>query len=103
MGEGIRIPLANDVNISQIANDYVLCGREIKNTVKNACISVALDKRDWVSQNDLRQACENTIKEREKVYSAKDQTNMHEKADITPKQQEVLKDAIQKSLNKSNI
>lgn len=101
-GDNIRIPLAEDVDITRIANDFVLCGREIKNTVKNACISVALAKRDIVTQNDLVIACENSVKEREKVYSAKDQTNMHDKPALDEKQQSVLKNAIQKQLDHAN-
>lgn len=96
--EHIHIPLGNDIDIEKIAKDYELCGREIKNTVKNACVSVALSKRDIVMQKDIVEACEETVNERKKVNLAKDQTDMRSSsADAASK--EKLKEALQKKLD----
>ena len=73
----IRVPLTDDVNIREIAEKYDFCGREIKNTVKNACVSVALSGRDQVSQSDFIKACDRTLDEKEKVASATDHTQMN--------------------------
>ena len=94
----IHIPLGNDIDIVKIASDYELCGREIKNVVKNTCVSVALSGQDVVMQNDIISACEKVIKEREKVYSAKDHTNMHG-ISVLDEKKEKLKAAIEKKLN----
>lgn len=72
--ESIHIPLAQDVNVRELAEKFEFCGREIKNSIKNACIAVALDKRDVVTQSNFIKACERTFDEREKVITATDHT-----------------------------
>ena len=47
------MPLAGDVDIDYLAETYELCGREIKNVIKSACVAVALKKREIVSQQDF--------------------------------------------------
>lgn len=70
----IRIPLGQDVDVNYLAQKYDFCGREIKNTVKRACIAVAMKKRDTVCQVDFVSACEKTLLEREQIRSANDHT-----------------------------
>lgn len=41
----VHVPLADDVDIDYLAENFELCGREIKNAVKNACVSAALRKK----------------------------------------------------------
>ena len=74
----IHIPLANDVDVRKLAHDFEFCGREIKNSIKNACVSVALDKRNVVTQSDFEKACKATLEEREKVISATDHTTIND-------------------------
>ena len=58
----------------KLAEKYDFCGREIKNTVKNTCVAVALKNGSIVSQIDFIKACDNTLKEKEKFISASDHT-----------------------------
>lgn len=95
MGKNLRIPLADDIDLSQLAKDYVFCGREIKNSVRDACVTVALAGRDLVSQNDLIKSSEKTIAESAKVMNAED----HTKANLTEEQRTALKDAMQKKID----
>lgn len=96
----IRIPLAPDIDIPSIAEEFELCGREIKNSVKNACIAVALAGRDVVGQNDLVSAAKQTLSERERVYAAKDQTGISPgKLDDTT--QKNLRQILQKKLDEN--
>lgn len=93
----IHVPLANDVDIDCLADNYELCGREIKNVVKNACVSVALKKKDIVSQQDFIYACEKAVDERKRVNSAKDQTRIGNDSSATDRKE--LSDAIQRKID----
>ena len=97
----IRIPLSDDVDISAISMEYEFCGREIKNSVKNACISVALDNRNEVMQRDLIFACERTKSESEKAIFATDHTKTTVQK-LDSEQNTALKEAIQAKLNTNN-
>ena len=72
--EKIHVPLDSDVDIDYLASKYEFCGREIKNSVKNACIAAALNKQEKVTQKDFIKACEMTKEETLRVISAKDYT-----------------------------
>lgn len=91
----VHIPLNKDVNISKIAKDYEFCGRDIKNAVKDACISAVLKGRDIVIQKDLIEACELAKTEIEKVAAAKDYSCIQSAAANIEKQN-VLKNLISK-------
>lgn len=99
-GENIHIPLGDDLNISELAEKYVFCGRDIKNAVKNACVSAALNGKDIVTQSDFMKACEKTKLESEKVIQANDHTNM--KASLSKEQSDALKSVLQKKMDAAN-
>lgn len=98
----VHIPLADDVDVTVLAEKYDLCGREIKNAVKNACVSAALKKKDLVSHEDFIKACERVVEERIQVISAKDQTHM---GNIIPSEgaKDKLKQTLQKKINSGEI
>lgn len=98
-GKGLHIPLASDIDISSLAEKYEFCGREIKNSVKDACVSAAIKGKNIVSQSDLIKASEKTKIESEKVLKAEDHTKS---AVLTPNQSEALKNAVQKKLDTSS-
>lgn len=59
VGEGsvkLNIPLASDIDIGVLA-EFDFCGRDIRNAVKQACISVVVRGDDIVCQSDLLNAC----------------------------------------------
>lgn len=94
----VHIPLTSDVDVDFLAEQYELCGREIKNVVKNACVSAALKKSKVVSHRDFITASEKAIDERKRVNSAKDQTKM---GDSIPSEEtkERLKEALQRKID----
>ncbi len=98
----IHVPLAADVDVTYLAENYEFCGREIKNAVKNACVSAALKKQEIVTQQDFINACVNAVEERKRVNSAKDQTKMGDSV-ATEEKKERLKEAIQKKLDAGTI
>lgn len=90
----VHVPLATDVNVNFLAERYELCGREIKNVVKNACVSAALKKKEIVSQQDFIEASVKAIDERNRVNSAKDQTKIDDSISSEAKR-ERLKEMMQ--------
>lgn len=94
-GPGLNIPLSSDIDIDELAEKYVFCGREIKNSVKDACVTVAMAGRNEVCQSDLIKAADKTKIESEKVLKAND----HTKAQISDEQKKELTDALQKKLD----
>ena len=97
-GPGLRIPLDENVDISELSEKYVFCGREIKNSVKDACVTVAIAGREKVSQEDLLKAAEKTKIESEKVLKADD----HTQSKLFEEKKEVLKNVMQKKLDENS-
>lgn len=56
-GIRLNIPLAQDIDLEQLS-DFDFCGRDIRNAVKQACISVVSQGRELVCQQDLMNACQ---------------------------------------------
>lgn len=98
----IHVPLAADVDLDYLADNYELCGREIKNVVKNACVSAALRKNGFVCQGDFKDAAARAIEERNRVNTAKDQTKIGSDA-VSEEKKAILKEAIQKKLDEGKI
>lgn len=73
-GEGMRIPLGGDVDTEALAEKYEFCGREIKNAVKDSCVTAAMNGRDIITQSDLVKSCEKAKKEAESIRNADDHT-----------------------------
>ncbi|MBP1566195.1 MAG: ATP-binding protein [Oscillospiraceae bacterium] len=98
-GDGLRIPLSEDVNLDELAEKYVFCGREIKNSVKDACVTVAISGRDLVCQADLIKASEKTKVESEKVLKSEDHTKSVKMSD---EQKKAVTEVMQKKIDESN-
>lgn len=96
-GNGINIPLADDVNTSTLAEQYEFCGRDIRKAVISACVSVAMHDGNIVTQADFLKSCEKIKDEEERLANAEDHTKSNGKA-LTPTQQDILKTAIKSKL-----
>ncbi len=98
-GKGIKLPLADNINLDELADKYVFCGREIKNAVKDACVTVAISNNDLIQQEDLLKAAEKTKTESERVLKAED----HTKSIVLNDTQKIeIKEAMKKSLSNNN-
>ena len=71
----LRIPLTDDVD-TDILSDYEFCGRDIRNAVKQACITTVMKGKEAVDQTELVQACERTSSELESIHKATHQVQM---------------------------
>lgn len=98
-GKGIKLPLADNINLDELADKYVFCGREIKNAVKDACVTVAISNNDLIQQEDLLKAAEKTKTESEKVLKAEDHTKS---IILNDTQKNEIKEAMKKSLSNNN-
>ena len=96
--QAVGTVIAEFGNLDELAEKYVFCGREIKNSVKDACVTAAINKKEIVCQQDLLNASEKTKIESAKVIKAEDHTKA---INITEKQKNDLKDAMQKKINNS--
>lgn len=70
----LKIPLANDVDTSLLAEKYEFVGREIRNAVIKSCVRAAMEKKDVVEQKDFIYGCEVISKEKETLELAQDYT-----------------------------
>ena len=96
----VHVPLAEDVDIPTLSKEYEFCGREIKSAVKSACIAVALDNRNEVTQEDLIMACDITREETLKVTSANDHT-VSKVAPLEAERKKALMDIMQQKIETS--
>lgn len=98
----VRIPLAADVDILSLAKDYDFCGREIKNSIKDACVKAALNGQDYVSQADFVYACNKIMNERNRVLASQDHTKT-EVVQLTDSQRTALKESLQAQIDKNAV
>ena len=100
MGDGLRIPLSDDVDTHALAENFAFCGREIKSSVKDACVITAMNGWESVGQDTLLKSAEKVRIESAKVLQANDHT-VSKKVEPTQAQREAIQEAIQNKLNAS--
>ena len=101
-GKNIKIPLASDVDIAKLAKEFDFCGREIKNSIKDACVNAAMKNQDFVTQDNFVYACNKTLNEKNRVLASQDHTKSEKTEDIDSKKS-IIKDILQKKLDNSDI
>ena len=93
----LNIPLSENVDTQELAEIYDFSGREIRNAVVSACVSVAMAKREIVEQADFLKASDKISEEKKALLKAKDYTKGE---DLIKK---ALQDKIKKSGGKQNV
>lgn len=76
----LNIPLAQDIDLDEIAEKFQFCGRSIRKAVIAGCVKCASEERAEVCQNDFINACEKILQEEENVKKAKNKINDNIKA-----------------------
>ena len=71
-GNGIHVPLADDVDTHELAEKFEFCGREIKKAVRDACLNTAIHGRNTVTQSDFTRACLKILQEAKDLSEAED-------------------------------
>lgn len=73
----LNIPLAEDVDLKELAERFPVCGRDIRNSVVNACVAAKRQSMEYVTQNCLAQAVQVEMERQEDVLNAEDHTAVH--------------------------
>ena len=100
--KNLRIPLASDVDVIELGQKYVLCGRDIRNTVVKACVDARRNGAATVDQACLCRAAENTLRRQTELMQEEDQTAI-QKPHAEYKKVEVpydIKEKIAEGINK---
>lgn len=95
----LKVPLAGDVDLHQLAEKYELCGREIRNSVVSACVNACRDGKTEVDMSCLCEAANQIISSRQDVQNAEDYTAQVKKAEpvkLTPDEKGLLTAAVQR-------
>lgn len=61
-GNGLRIPLADDVDTNLLAKKFELCGRDIREAVKYACVRAAASGCEKVSLAHFEAGCNTVVR-----------------------------------------
>lgn len=92
----LNIPLAQDINLAQLS-EFDFCGRDIRNAVKQACISVVVRGEDLVCQKDLIEACQRIRDELEALARASERH--HSVRPVTGEEQKEIAQKIKDKLS----
>ncbi len=92
----LKIPLADDVDEAELAANYELCGREIRNCVVSACVKSCIEGLSQVDQAHLRRSAEDEMKRRHEVNTAEDHTKLQKSP-----AQAMLAKVVQDQVNKA--
>lgn len=90
--KSLRIPLAEDVDTAVLGEKYVLCGRDIRNTVVEACVDARRNSADVVDQACLCRAAENTVRRQNELMQEEDQTGLQRETQLGYKKVDVPQD-----------
>lgn len=69
-GNGLNIPLTDDIDVLKLSENYDFCGREIRKAVVSACVKCAMRGHDKLNMQSLLEACEQIKKEEESIKNS---------------------------------
>ena len=73
----LNIPLAEDVDLKELAERFPVCGRDIRNSVVNACVAAKRQGMRYVTQDCLVRAVQVEMQRQENVLNAEDHTDAY--------------------------
>lgn len=85
-----KLPLADDVDVDELASIEPLCGREIRNAVVDAAVQAATAGRRSVARRDLHEAVERIVSGR---FAGRTQAQVHE---LSPEEQRAVEAALRR-------
>lgn len=81
-GRRLAIPLSKDVNITELAEKFDLCGRDIRNAVIDACVEACQNGKDCVDQECLRFGAQARMDSNNAIEKASDYTSVSSKDSV---------------------
>ena len=97
----LKIPLADDVDLAELAKAYEVCGREIRNAEVNACVEARMQKSPFVTNQHLVNAINWEISRAKNLAEAKDHTDLQLKEENQATLERIISDKIIKSKERS--
>lgn len=88
----LKIPLASDVDLKELAEKYEFAGRNIRNCVVEACVLAHERKQDTLTQACLIEAADSIMQQIERMEKATDTTG--KSASLTREQKKILAQSI---------
>ena len=73
-GYDLAIPLSEDVDVQELAEEFDLCGRDIRNAVVDACVEACMRGMDKVDQDCLRFGARSRCESNAAIARADDHT-----------------------------
>ena len=103
-GNGIRIPLASDIDTEVLSRQYDFCGREIRKAVVSACVNVAMRGGNLVTQDDFLKAADRIVEEDNALKTTRDYTKASVKNSSTLDKEalDVFKDVVKEKIREHN-
>lgn len=96
-GVKLQIPLADDVDLHELAKKYEIVGRDIRNATVDACVRTCAMGRKRVDMATICQAVEAIIVGNDKALHAQDHTT--KSISLTSEQQDIIADEMQRELD----
>lgn len=96
-GVTLQIPLADDVDLPELAKKYEIVGRDIRNATVDACVRTCAMGRKRVNMATICQAVEAIIAGNDKALHAQDHTT--KSISLTSEQQDIIADEMQRELD----
>lgn len=91
-GHRLAIPLSTDVDIDELAQNYDLCGRDIRNAVIDACVEACQSGKEFVDQECLRFGAQARVDSNDAIAKASDHTSIDTKDGIAKLMENKLKE-----------
>lgn len=93
----VKIPLADNVDIDALGNEFVLCGRDIRSAVVDACVAARSKGMPQLDQETIRFAAQNIVKRNEEIAKEEDQTaivRQKSSKPISPEARKIIAEAM---------
>ena len=81
-GNGLKIPLSDDIDVFKLSNEYDFCGREIRKAVISACVKSAMRGKNMLDMQLLLDSCEQIKKEEDAIKKEHSATLSLDKLDM---------------------
>lgn len=96
-GVELKVPLAEDVDIHALAEEFPVVGRDIRNSVVDACVRAASNGQETVNMDCLRIAVNAVVERNKTAMTADDHTR--NVVQMTDQEKDFAVEALQKKLD----
>lgn len=95
----LNIPLADDIDINELAKRFVLSGRDIRESVIDACVEACRQKKPQVDMDCLCKATQHRLEDKKKALTASDHTV---NVELTDQEKDLLVEGLQRQYDEDH-